>query len=141
MVDHFDDSCTWMQVVVDDVWQQIARLFKRPGPASEVSDSEVITMALVSECRGWDKGTELIRSWRDHTHLFPRISERTRSNRRRRNLMFAISLIHKTVLQMVYLGQDDQCVSDSLPVPVVEFYLVPSSPGDWEAHGARFVKV
>jgi IS5 family transposase len=141
MIDDFDDFCTWVYVIVDDIWRQIAPLFKRPGPAPEVSDSELITMALVGECRGWDMETELISNWHEHTDLFPRIPERTRFNRRRRNLMFAINLVRKTVLQMMDLSQDDQCVIDSFPIPVVEFYLVPSSTGDWEAHGARFGKV
>jgi len=141
MINDFDDFCTWMYVIIDDIWQQIAPLFKRPGPAPEVGDSELITMAVVGECRGWDKETELISNWHEHTDLFPLIPERSRFNRRRRNLMFAINLIRKMVLQMMELTQDDQCVIDSLPVPVVEFYLVPSSTGDWKAHGARFGKV
>lgn len=141
MIEDFDDFCTWMYVIVDDIWQQIAPLFKRPGPGPECSDSELITMALVGECRGWHKETELISNWHEHRDLFPRIPSRSRFNRRRRNLVSAINLIRKTVLQMMELAQDNQCVIDSLPVPVVEFYLVPSSTGDWEAHGARFGKV
>lgn len=39
------------------------------------------------------------------------------------------------------MAQDHQAVIDSLPVPAVRFYLVPSSTGDWAAHGARFGKV
>jgi hypothetical protein len=128
-------------VVVDDIWQQIAPLFKRPGPEPEVSDSELITMALVGECRGWHQETVLISNWHEHQDLFPKIPSRSRFNRRRRNLMFAINLIRKTLLEMMDLAQDNQCIIDSLPVPVVEFYLVPSSTGDWAAHGARFGKV
>lgn len=55
--------------------------------------------------------------------------------------MLAIKLVPKTMLQMMDLAQDDQCVVDSFPIPVVEIYLVPSSTSDWEAHGARFGKV
>jgi len=39
------------------------------------------------------------------------------------------------------LAQDGQCVIDSLPVPVVRFYWVPGSTGDWSVHGAAFGKV
>ena len=46
MIHDFDDFCTWMTVVVDDVWQQVAWLFKRPGPTPTCSDSELMTMAL-----------------------------------------------------------------------------------------------
>lgn len=140
-IEDFDDFCTWMYVIVDDIWQQAEPLFERPGPNPECSDSELITMALVAECRGWHEETVSISNWHEHEDLFPRIPERSRFNRRRRNLMFATNLIRKIVLRMMDLAQDGQCVIDSLPVPVVEFYLVPSSTGDWKAHGARFGRV
>jgi hypothetical protein len=52
MIDSFDDFCLWRYVMVDDIWQRISPLFKRPGPAAECGDSELLTMALVGECRG-----------------------------------------------------------------------------------------
>ena len=45
------------------------------------------------------------------------------------------------MLQTLDLACDRQCVIDSLPVPVVQFYLVPGSTGDWRAYGATFGKV
>ena len=45
------------------------------------------------------------------------------------------------VLELLDLAQDRQCVIDSLPIPVLQFYLVPGSTGDWKAHGAVFGKV
>ena len=86
------------------------------------------------------KETELISNWHEHRDLFPR-PERSRFNRRRRKLMYVINMIRRTVLKMLDIAQDDQCVIDSLPIPVVKFHLVPSSTGDWEAYGARFGKV
>ena len=52
MITEFEDFCTWVFVVVDDIWEQIAPFFKRPGPAPVCSDSELIAMALIGECRG-----------------------------------------------------------------------------------------
>ncbi len=49
MIHDFDDFCLWMYVITDDIWQQVAWLFKRPGPEPECSDSELITMAIVGE--------------------------------------------------------------------------------------------
>ena len=43
-------------------------------------------MALVAECRGWDEETEAISQWQEYRDLFPHIPERSRFNRRRRNL-------------------------------------------------------
>jgi len=58
MINDFADFCLWMYILVDDIWQPIATLFRRPGPEPECSDSELITMALVGGCRGWDVETE-----------------------------------------------------------------------------------
>jgi IS5 family transposase len=131
----------WVYVIVDDIWKQVAPLFKRPGPAPLCSDSELITMALVGECRGWDKETEMLSYWQEHRYLFPHIPSQSRFNRRRRNLMQAFNLIRQVILSGLDLAQDRQCVIDSLPVPAIQFYLVPSSTGDWAAYGATFGKV
>jgi hypothetical protein len=141
MINDFDDFCTWMYVLVDDIWVKIAPLFKRPGPVPECSDSELITMALVGECRGWDIETEMLSYWKERKHLFPQVPSQSRFNRRRRNLAQAFNLIRRIVLQTLDLAGDRQCIIDSLPVPVVQFYLVPGSSGDWKAFGATFGKV
>ncbi|RME57673.1 IS982 family transposase [Candidatus Parcubacteria bacterium] len=141
MINDFEDFCTWMYVIVDDIWQQIAPFFKRPGPQPKCSDSELITMAIVGECRGWDVETEMLSHWQEHRDMFPTIPSQSRFNRRRRNLMMAFNLTRRIVLQMLDLAQDRQCIIDSLPIPVVQFYLVPGSTGDWKAYGATFGKV
>jgi hypothetical protein len=53
MINDFDDLCLWKYILVDYIWLEIASLFKRPGLGPECSDSELITLALVGECRGW----------------------------------------------------------------------------------------
>ena len=141
MINDFEDFCTWMYLIVDDIFEQIEPLFKRPGPKPECSDSELITMAIVGECRGWDVETEMLSYWQEHRDMFPHIPSQSRFNRRRRNLMLAFNLIRRTVLQWMDVAQDRQCVIDSLPIPVVQFYLVPSSTGDWKAYEARYGKV
>ena len=57
--------------------------------------------------------------------------------------MQAFNLIRRVVLQCLDVAQDRQCVMDSLPLPVVQFHLVPSSSSsaDWKAHGSTFGKV
>jgi len=97
-------------------------------------------MALIGECRGWDLETELLSHFRDYRHLFPRQSTQSRFNRRRQ-LMQAFELMRHLVLRVLDLAQDRQCVIDSLPVPVVQFHLVPGSTGDWDEHGAAYGKV
>ena len=138
MIHEFDDFVTWMYVLIDDIWQQIGPLYQRPGPQPACSDSELITMAIVGECREWDKETNLLGEWRNYRHLFPIQPERSRFNRRRRNLMGAINHIRQIAIAVLDVAQDRQCVIDSLPLEVVQFHLVPSSTGDWDAHGATF---
>jgi transposase len=141
MITNFDDFVTGMYCIIDEVWQQIAPLFTRPGPLPVCSDSEVITMAIVGECRGWDQETELISQWHERRDLFPQVPERSRFNRRRRALQQAINLIRRLVLGMLDVAQDRYCALDSVPVPVVHFHLVPGASRDWAAHGASFGKV
>jgi hypothetical protein len=76
-----------------------------------------------------------------HRELFPQLPGQSRFNRRRRNLMQAMNLLRRVLLAQLDLAQDRQCVIDSLPVPVVQFHLVPTARGDWPAHGADFGKV
>ena len=143
MINDFRDFCTWCYVMVDDLYQSLAPLYLKslPGPAPQCSDSELITMALVGECRGWDQETVLLNSWYEYHDLFPTIPERTRFNRRRRNLMLIINLIRQALLQLLDVAYDRQCVIDSLPVPVIGFHLVPHSSNDWGAYGASYGKV
>jgi hypothetical protein len=141
MIADFDDFCVWMYVVVDDLWRSIAPLCRRPGPTPVCSDSELITMALVGECRGWDTETELIAQWQEHRELFPVVPERSRFNRRRRNLMLAINALRQVVLRVLDVAQDRQCVLDSLPVPVVAFHLATSASPDWGTRGATYGRV
>lgn len=141
MIHDFGDFCTWAYVVVDDIWQRISPLYRRPGPLPVCSDSELMTMALVGECRGWDVETELLSHWQEHTDLFPHIPSQSRFNRRRRNLASAFNLIRLCLLRCLDIAHDRQCLIDSLPIPVVHFHLVPSSTGDWRAYGAKFGKV
>jgi hypothetical protein len=142
MIESFDDFCLWMYVIVDDIWQEIAPQFKRPGPQPVGSDSELLTMALVGESRGWDMETEMLSLWGDHRDLFPVIPTQSRFNRRRRNLMQAFALIRQRVLQMLDVAHDSQCAIDSLPIPVVQFHLVPgAAKSAWQVHGASYGRV
>lgn len=141
MITEFADFCTWVYVLVDDIWKTIAPLCKRPGPAPVCSDSELIAMSLIGECRGWHMETDLLSCMQEYKSLFPHIPSQSRFNRRRRNLAQATNLIRKVLLSSMDLSRDCQCIIDSLPIPVVQFYLVPGSTGDWRAYEATFGKV
>jgi hypothetical protein len=137
MIADFEDFVTWMYVTIDDWWQPIAHLYRRPGPSPTTrSDSELMTIAIVSECCGWDRETHLATHWTPYQHLFPRLPERSRSHRRRRNLMGAMNQIRQIVLPLLDVAQDAYGAIDRLPVPVVQFHLAPQRSRDWDAYGA-----
>jgi hypothetical protein len=141
MINDFADFCLYMYVTVDDVYKTLAASIRRPGPEPACSDSEVITLALVGECRGWDMETEMLSQWNDYRDLFPHLPSQSRFNRRRRNLMKVINVIRGTILKVLDVAQDSHCTLDSLPVPVVNFHLVPGASREWAIHDAAFGKV
>lgn len=141
MIADFEDFCTWVFVIVDDIWKEVAPFFARPGPKPECTDSELIAMSLIGECRGWHMETDLLSCMQEYKSLFPHIPSQSRFNRRRRNLALAINLIRQVLLRSMDLSWDSQCIIDSLPIPVVQFHLVPGSTGDWRAYGAAYGKV
>lgn len=133
----FDDFCLWMYCMVDDSWKQIGPMFSRPGPAPLCSDSELLTICLVGECRGWSMETQMLSQWRDYPHLFPHLPSQSRFNRRRRQLGQGFNLIRRMVLRMLDMAQERKCVIDSLPVPVVQFHMAPRATREWAVSGAR----
>jgi hypothetical protein len=143
MIADFEDFCLYLYVLVDDLWAQIGWRYRRPGPAPACSDSELITLVLAGECRGWDQETDLLAAWQAYRALFPVLPERSRFNRRRRALQHAINDLRRVALSLLDLAADRQAVIDSLPVPVLHFHLVPSSPSTstWRAAGAAYGKV
>ena len=38
MITDFEFFCTWVFVIVDDIWKPIALIFNRPGPKPECGD-------------------------------------------------------------------------------------------------------
>jgi hypothetical protein len=142
MITSFEDLCLWTYVLVDDCWQHLAPRDRRPGPPPVCSDPELVTMALIGECKGWREETVLLSEWSAHRALFPRQPTRTRFNRRRRQLQGAINEVRRLLLAMLDFAQDRQCVLDSLPVPVIRFHLVPKGArASWQSADARFGKV
>ena len=143
IVADFADFCLVVYMIVDDRYRALPACVKPRSASDACSDSELLTMALVGECMGWDEETAALSQWRQHRDLFPHIPHRTRFNRRRRALTDALLLIRQQVLARLDYALDRQCAIDSLPVPVLGFHLVPgaASAGAWRAAGADYGKV
>jgi hypothetical protein len=138
MIEDFDEFCLYVYCIVDEICQKWAHYLQRPGPEPVCSDSELIAMVLISECKGWDVETELLSHWQAHRDLFPHLPGQSRFNRRRRNLMGMTNEIRRVLLSELDIAQDRQCVIDSLPIEVVQFHLVPGCGSDWQVHQATF---
>ena len=141
MITDFDDLCLWTYVIVDDMLIKLAPLLRRPGPSSDCSDSELIAMILIAECKGWDIETQLLSEFSQHPNLFPILPCQSRFNRRRRNLGALINRIRQMLLSDIEAASENLCIIDSLPIPVMQFHLVPSSSNNWSCYGADYGRV
>ena len=86
MITDFDDLCLYTYVIVDDFLTKLAPLLRRPGPTPQCSDSELIAMILIAECKGEHIETQLLSEFSPHLKMFPILPSQSRFNRRRRNL-------------------------------------------------------
>ena len=141
MITDFDDLCLWTYVIVDDMLIELAPLLRRPGPPPQCSDSELIAMILIAECKGWDIETQLLSEFSQHPNLFPILPCQSRFNRRRRNLGAIINRIRQMLLSDIEEAEAKLCIIDSLPIPVIQFHLAPSSSNDWSCYGADYGRI
>jgi IS5 family transposase len=138
----FEDFCLWVYVLVDERWPEIAPALRRPGPPPACADQELVAMVLVGECCGWDEETVFASRWAERRDLFPRQPERSRLNRRRRQLQDAINLLRRLLLADLDFAADRLCVLDCLPVPVLAFATSGRARRvDWQSYGAAFGRV
>ena len=97
----------------------------RPGPTSRCPDSDILTLAWVLELIGKDSelaGYKLIKA--QLGHLFPYLPERSRFNRRRRNLCYASEKLRLVLIQ--FLPDDEVFIVDSFPIPLCDFKRAPA---------------
>ena len=117
---------TTLFTIVDDTMKEspvIQQALERPGPAPHLSDSEVITMALYQELIGEPREDHFFRLHHDSLQtFFPGLNERSRYNRRKRDL-WSVILAVRVSLQMVLdaLALEETAVIDSAPVPCVGY--------------------
>lgn len=128
MIADFAELCTYIYVLVDELYQRVAAPYdQRPGPRSAFSDSEVIALTLAAELLGLDAETRFLAYVRrNHLALFPLLPERSRYNRRRRQLIAVTNRIRGGLMarlwQVLEAEGRDLAVIDSVPVPVVGYH-------------------
>ena len=117
---------TTLFTIVDDTMKgssMIQDALKRPGPAPHLSDSEVITLALYQELIGEPREDHFFRLHQASLlPFFPGLNERSRYNRRKRDL-WSVILAVRVSLQLVQEGLqlEETAAIDSAPVPCVSY--------------------
>src|SRR5437588_10334214 len=117
---------TTLFTIVDDTMKgspMIQQALERPGPAPHLCDSEVVTLAIYQELIGEPREDHFFRL--HHASLrtfFPRLNERSRYNRRKRDL-WSVILAVRVSLQIVLeaLELEETAAIDSAPVPCVGY--------------------
>lgn len=121
----FEDFILTIFVLIDDLYNLYAppEITNRRNIAeSKLSDSEVITITLCGEITGHDSE----KAWfsfvkRNYKYLFPDIGERSRFNRKRRNLLQVTELLRQKLMSYFSMITGNVFIVDSFPLPVCEF--------------------
>ena len=93
---------------------------RRPGPNPNCPDADILTVAWLLESIGEDSENSGYQRIKEALKtVFPSLPERSRFNRRRRNLSTASEVIRRTLTH--YLPQTDVFIVDSFPIPVCDF--------------------
>ncbi|MFL5589656.1 MAG: hypothetical protein ACJ8DI_18690 [Ktedonobacteraceae bacterium] len=117
---------TTLFTIVDDVMKGSAMIqdaLKRPGPAPRLTDSELVTIAIYQELIGEPREDHFFRLHQASLlTFFPGLNERSRYNRRKRDL-WAVILAVRISLQIVLdaLQCEETAAVDSAPVPCVGY--------------------
>src|SRR2546430_6480873 len=117
---------TTIFTIVDDTMKgsaMIQHALERPGPAPRLSDSEVVTIALYQELIGEPREDRCFRLHQASLRtFFPGLNERSRYNRRKRDL-WSMILAVRVSLQIVLeaLKLEETAAIDSAPVPCVAY--------------------
>ena len=124
-VENLKELMTIIFVIVDDLYEGVTptSIKKRKNKErAKLSDSEIMTIALTGELMGIDSET----AWynftkKNYRELFPKMCDRTRYNRTRRDLAGVTEMVRKRLNEIMedYFSLDR--LVDSFPLEVCEF--------------------
>ena len=124
-LENLTDLFTNIFVIIDDIYNEIIPIGirnRRNIKDSKLSDSEIITISIVGELLTIDSEKSFFSLLkREYKELFPRLGDRTRFNRTKRNLHLVISKIRRYISEFMQLYSNNIRVIDSMPIPVCEF--------------------
>lgn len=124
-IENLKDFFLVSYVIIDDIYHHIIPVqirYRRNYDCSKLSDSEIITLAIVREIHGISSE----KAWfsyarKNFKDLFPNLGHRTHFNRTRRNLTKVIDAIRKEIGRYLGYTQSDIFIVDSMPMPVCGF--------------------
>lgn len=111
-------------VIIDDLYQLAVpeNVKHRAGAPPSLSDSEVITIVIVGELFGMDVEIRWYTFVKQHyLHLFPAPNERSRFNRRRRDLCQVINLLRDRLSEILLDPNDPWRIIDSFPIVIANW--------------------
>ena len=124
-VENLTDLFTIIFTIVDDIYNDIIPISirnRRNIKDSKLSDSEIITISIVGELLTIDSEKAFFSLLsREYSKLFPKLGDRTRFNRTKRNLHSVINEIREYISLYIQSYSNNIRVIDSMPVPVCEF--------------------
>ena len=124
-VKNLTDLFTIIFTIVDDIYNDIIPISirnRRNIKDSKLSDSEIITISIVGELLTIDSEKAFFSLLsREYTRLFPKLGDRTRFNRTKRNLHAVIKEIREYISLSIQSYSNEIRVIDSMPIPVCEF--------------------
>ena len=104
---------------------------RRPGPNPNCPDADILTVAYLLEYIGEDSENSGYQRLKTQLKtVFPSLPERSRFNRRRRNLSPAREVIRRALT--TYLPKTDVFIVDSFPIPVCDFKRAKASKSDFK---------
>ena len=124
-LENLTDLFTNIFVIIDDIYNEIIPIGirnRRNIKDSKLSDSEIITISIVGELLTIDSEKSFFSLLkREYKELFPRLGDRTRFNRTKRNLHSVINEIREYISLYIQSYSNNIRVIDSMPIPVCEF--------------------
>ena len=126
--------CRKMMATLYDVYFPNAEAL-RPGPKSQCPDSDILTIAWILELIGNDSelaGYKRIKA--ELRLLFSYLPERSRFNRRRRNLCYASERLRQVLTKC--LPDAEVFIVDSFPIPVCDFKRAKTSTSAFKSADA-----
>lgn len=116
---------TTIFTMVDDAMKAspvIQKALRRPGRQPRLSDSEVVTLALYQELIGEPREDHFFRLHKASLlPFFPELNERSRYNRRKRDLWSIILAVRMALLIALGADEADTAAIDSAPTPTVGY--------------------